>query len=247
MTTTQQILDLINSNTDLKGYYEGIRADIEARMQAAQSAFPGMHRVLYVNEATGDDTNSGSASSPVATLERAINLVPINGSGGIYLQSNVTLQPGRRNIERKDVQIFGHLGPNGTASIKATAFVEDGYAYLSGWNCVGLNSGIMLRHCRLEFPQYTGSAPAHDRYSSLIGNIAGFQKSICHFAASNCDMVYPTSHGFGYCATSTSNMLIFLINSNIDVNGNMSGHYVQGANPSNPNSAPTLITNLNSL
>lgn len=245
-TSSEQITDLISGYTDLKQYFEGARGSIEDRVQAAIAAAPDMHRRLFVDAISGDDGNVGNSDNPLATINKAIDLVPENGSGEIKLRSDIVLLATREPLGNKAITIDGE-NAGGNARITLTAYEINNQLWLSGWNSVGTASGMMLRHCEIEFPAYSGGLSERMNFSSLLGNIASFERALPIFSVRNCKLIAPAQDAYGYLATLSWNGLGFFSDNLTDVNGTMSGRFVENVDPANPQSHPQLITNMTSM
>ncbi|KZK83613.1 hypothetical protein PsAD13_02664 [Pseudovibrio sp. Ad13] len=247
MSLTGEITKLVGKATELIDTFEAKETEIDHKVQAAVAAFPETHKILYVDAFNGDNSNLGTVEEPLLTLQGAIERAPINGSADIYLLSDITLPPERYSLQNKSIQIYGHRAPSGKAKLKASVFEKDGSAYLSGWNTFGLNAGFMLRFVNIEFPIYTGDLPGYHRYRSILGNFSGYVQTLSHFAISDAELIFPNENGFGWLACATHTGLVFLGNNVVDVNGNMSGQYVDGADAEDPSNTTQLITNLATL
>ncbi|KAF0676733.1 hypothetical protein [Profundibacterium mesophilum] len=245
MTTTEDIANLIGTNTALKAYFEGAKSEIQSELAAAIAAFPKLHKLYWVDPATGNDLNAGSEAAPFASIKAAIAAVPENGSGLIRLLGDITLPPERQPLTAKAITI---LGPDGgpRPTITLSAYEAGGTARLSGWGA-DLNAGILLRGVKVAFPTYTGTLPADPQYSAIVGPIGAFSKMMLHFGAADIDFIRPVSNGFGSCGTLTASALTFVLNQTTDVNGNMGGAYVIGANVTNPGANSNLVTNMTAL
>lgn len=108
----QSVLRLINNSTNiisfLKDFTTGGAKDvsisyIEADGNTTNKTFPNiakftgsvestikneMYRTVYVDEINGDDSNSGSSSSPIKSVHKAVNFVPMGGRVTIVLLSD---------------------------------------------------------------------------------------------------------------------------------------------------------------
>lgn len=247
MSLTQNITTLIGRADSLVSAYETKADEIDQKIQEAVAAFPDTHKVFYVDPTRGHSSNSGSRDNPLLTIQDAISRTPINGSANINLLADTMLPPARYSLQNKSIQIYGHEAPNGKAKLTASVFEHNGYAYLSGWNTFGLNAGFMFRFIDVDFPQYTGDLHGYIRYRSILGNFAGYVQTLSHFAFSDASLIFPNENGFGWLACATHTGLVFLGNGITDVNGNMSGQYVDGADAANPSNTPQLLTNMKTL
>lgn len=245
-TSAEQITDLIGGYTDLKQYFENIRGSIDDRVEAAIAAAPDMHRNLFVDAVSGDDGNVGDSDNPLATLNKAIDLVPENGSGKVNLRSDIVLPASREPLGNKAITIDGE-NAGGNARIILTAYEVNNQVWMSGWNSVGTASGLMIRHCEIELPAYSGGLGERMNFSSLLGNIATFERALPIFSIRNCNLIAPAQDAYGYLATLGWNGLGFFSDNITDVNGTMSGHFVENVDPANPQSHPQIITNMTSM
>lgn len=76
-----------------------------ANAEDIQNGIPRLwNRTIYVDQLGGDDANDGSENSPVQTLQRAVDLIPVGGIGEIILLSDYTLES-NVNIQNKIVTI----------------------------------------------------------------------------------------------------------------------------------------------
>jgi len=81
------------------------------------SAIGQWNKVLYVNQAEGDDNNIGTADSPLRSLQTAITRIPIGGVGTIVLSSDYTLEKIVTG-ENRVIKIVGsHLNSDGSPVI----------------------------------------------------------------------------------------------------------------------------------
>ncbi|MFV0385658.1 hypothetical protein [Paracoccus sp. (in: a-proteobacteria)] len=87
-TTIEQINSLIGGYTDLKAYYEGVRAGIEDRVQYALSETPNFKREIYVNQTLGDNSATGQWNAPVASIGEAVSRVPSGGLLVLHVQGD---------------------------------------------------------------------------------------------------------------------------------------------------------------
>lgn len=90
-TSTEQINDLIGGYTDLKGYFEGIRGQIDADLDAATLRVGDTRRAFSVDQDLGDDANDGTGAYPLKTLQAAVNRSVYGGELIINLKSNYVL------------------------------------------------------------------------------------------------------------------------------------------------------------
>lgn len=87
-TSTEQINELIASNTALKAYFEGVQDSIDARLNSAASRWENFETVFNVDQSMGDDANDGTQASPLATIQEAINRAPFLGRCVVVVRGN---------------------------------------------------------------------------------------------------------------------------------------------------------------
>ena len=108
-TSAEQLQDAIDRMTALANVYDGKKQEIDASVQAALDAAPDIRKIIWVNQANGDDTNDGTASLLVASIQEAVS----RGSDGygitIRIQGlyNVTTA---ESINYLDTIIIGENG-----------------------------------------------------------------------------------------------------------------------------------------
>ncbi len=88
---TREVPDAVNLNT--------VSDFVSADLNSESNLFPvPVSGIIYVNASTGDDSNSGTMSSPYRTLQKALNIVQpgetIKLSSGIYQEANKTVRAG---------------------------------------------------------------------------------------------------------------------------------------------------------
>ncbi|BDX35468.1 distal tail fiber protein [Thermus phage MN1] len=83
------------------------------------------YRVFYVNQASGNDNNTGTSSSPFRTLSKAIASVPPGGVGIIYVVGNYNFDDGIVHISRKHIA----LNIQGTFTVDWESYVLGSVTY----------------------------------------------------------------------------------------------------------------------
>lgn len=90
--TTEQVIADMRGWTDLKAYFEGIRGDIDTRLNTAEERVGDARRSFFIDQANGDDANDGATdAAPLASFEEAISRSVFGGLLGISLMSDYTL------------------------------------------------------------------------------------------------------------------------------------------------------------
>lgn len=87
-TSTEQINNLIASNTALLDYFQGARDQIDADLDAAALRVGDTARSFYVDQLNGSAAGDGSEGAPLATIEQAIARSVYNGQLEIILKGD---------------------------------------------------------------------------------------------------------------------------------------------------------------
>lgn len=102
-TVAADIISVGNRTTVLEGNYDTIHhelvlmeADVEANTKKLET-IKAARREIYVNASTGNDANDGASSRPVATLNRAFQIV----NSEVYNQYRIRLAAGTYQLEDK--------------------------------------------------------------------------------------------------------------------------------------------------
>lgn len=91
-TSAEQINDLIGGYTDLKGYFEGVRGQINADLNAAENRVGDTNRSFFVDQVNGNDANDGASSAtPLKTLAAAVSKSVWGGRLTIKLMSDYVM------------------------------------------------------------------------------------------------------------------------------------------------------------
>lgn len=128
MSLETSIGDLIASVNALRNEYAGKRDQINAALAEALSASVNATRTVFVDPAGGSDTNVGSPTAPVMTIDRAIEMVSDMVYGRILLLGNVKMMH-RHEVACQHLEIAGASYVPGAAN--ETPAVARGLQYAS--------------------------------------------------------------------------------------------------------------------
>ena len=136
---------------------------------------------FYVNYSTGSDSNDGSSGSPFKTLQHAIGAVPEGASGGIWLQSDVTVTAAT-SLYFKNICIGQDYGAGHTITLDGGCF------YLN-------KSSVTFGHVTFEMTN-----PANDclfySYGDSTVYLGGYYGVIINFHnASNSQYIFKINYG----------------------------------------------------
>jgi len=85
---------------NVDGVGSGLDADLIRGLTVEQT----MNRVFFVDAINGDDNNSGAQDSPFKTLKKAIDSIPVGGSGIIEIIANTDI-----TIQETDIEVYNKL------------------------------------------------------------------------------------------------------------------------------------------
>ena len=89
-TSTEQIVDLIDSNRELTEMYRLKAGQIDQRVQQMLPDLGGaLRRSIYINANTGDDDATGYVDTPVRSFDGAAKLMLAGGTYTTYLQTDI--------------------------------------------------------------------------------------------------------------------------------------------------------------
>ncbi|MEL8055045.1 MAG: hypothetical protein AAGK66_02730 [Pseudomonadota bacterium] len=88
-TTSDQLTQAIAAINALEQTYAQEAQAIRDQVNAAIVAAPILYQSVHVDALNGSDENLGTLAAPVATLQRAIDIIPRRGSGIIFLLSDL--------------------------------------------------------------------------------------------------------------------------------------------------------------
>ncbi len=107
-TSTEQIADLISSNTALKVEFENKRDDIDTRLNGVANRWENPTATFYVDQAVGDDGNDGTKALPLASLQQAIDRTPKKTICIIYFRGQYDM-PAPLYADGRIVKLFGRV------------------------------------------------------------------------------------------------------------------------------------------
>ena len=136
---------LINEASGLLAAFTAEKNKVTAAVAAALSAI-SMSRYYYVDAVLGNDDNSGTSAAPFKTIKKAVDTIPVGGSGSVELiPDQAHIIPYGKNIEliNKRVAIVGKVD-------KAKPSITNESVYVPATNGVA-SSGFVLRNSVLLF------------------------------------------------------------------------------------------------
>lgn len=163
MATTDQINALIGGYTDLKDYFEGVRASIDAKVEALTGS---LNVSLYVDSLYGDDTAVGTDAEPLLSVAEAVRRIPSGGHGAIFLKRSATLAE-KVSTRARTVLI------RSTASA-SPAFKSDWYEDADGlWrpgqiDFNGVAGGVIFNEITVQFANRAAGTRADAWASGLV-------------------------------------------------------------------------------
>tara|TARA_B100000929_G_scaffold244902_1_gene202991 strand:+ start:2078 stop:2893 length:816 start_codon:yes stop_codon:yes gene_type:complete len=92
MSLEQTIADLVAASNNLTGTINTKMNEIDQKVDEAVKAIPELHKEIYVSAGSGNNSNTGTSGSPVQTIKEAIERIPENGSGEVFLAKGETFR-----------------------------------------------------------------------------------------------------------------------------------------------------------
>lgn len=193
MTPEENIANLIASANTLVNLYRDKEAAISARIDAETSRLAAnaatymqqvgasLYKTFYVDPVNGNDTNSGTQASPLATVAKAVSLIPYGGGG------QVSLLPGNHYIDRhiytsrraivfkgvdinqaEATRLLFHQKADGTVPATGGMFYID--------SAGGAGNSLLFRDCSLIVNKPLDTVPSYHRtFVTVIGSSADVQ------------------------------------------------------------------------
>ncbi len=173
MSLTTEITNLTSQVTQLTQRVDGWVSDADARITAAVRAIPNTSRVVYVDAANGDDSATGTADEPLATLHAALQSGVPGGVLRIRLLSDVSHGMWTWTPHGSVVRIEGWdaaaVAPQRRAVHFSSAAANDGGKHAS----IELGLGSVLRLLELDIDLAAPPSGAADPDTACIRSWIG--------------------------------------------------------------------------
>lgn len=167
MSLESTIADLVTKTTNLLDYFNNKKAAIDSAVAAAIAAVPANLKVFYVNQLTGVDTNVGSTTSPLKTLERALYNTPVGGVCRVYLQDDYNMSV-NITVDGRFLSIYSDVTGVRRKLVPVYYLAAEGAAtYLSGFAIINGGS-VMVQDLVVQIPSAAGLAVAPTGFTCSI-------------------------------------------------------------------------------
>lgn len=93
--------------------------EADAQVGAVAARHSGNSSSVFVDQAVGDDANAGTKEAPVATIQRAVDLSPVDKINLIYVRGDYTTTR-RYNLDARKVGILAAVGDDWLSGISVT-------------------------------------------------------------------------------------------------------------------------------
>lgn len=227
-----------------EAYHDKIQ-QIDGKVNATMSVAPELARTYYVNQGAGDDTNTGTPGSPLASIRTAVERTPRHGGATIFLQDDYVWSE-RVNAVNLEVEIRSD-DLSQRRDFTLSAIESGGSVFISGFTFIGANCWLHLYGLDIKFPTYTGGNVENPQYANIVGTHTAQTKSLQHVGLTDCDLEMPAANGIGAVCSRTAGSVVFNAQNITDVNANMAGRYIRGASGATPEQYASIVTNMTSL
>lgn len=246
MSLESTIADLVTKTTNLLDYFNNKKAGIDAAVAAAIAAVPANLKVFYVNQLTGVDTNVGSTSAPLKTLDRALYNTPVGGVCRVYLQDDYTMSS-NINVDGRFLTIFSDVTGTRRKLIPVYYLAAEGTAnYLSGFPI--MNGGqIMMQDIVIPIPSSAGLAIAPTGFTcSMFKTTSNGGTPIVAVKMTQCEVTAPADFPGALLGVPNSAVVFEVLAVSFPVGFN--GRYLFGVSAGTAsNTLPNVLTNLSTL
>lgn len=251
MSLESQIADLVSASNALVAAFSGKKNEINAAVAAALAAAPEAARTWYVDQVNGLDTNVGSLSSPLRTIDQACKNTPTFGVCTVQLLSDYVLAANIL-VSVASLYVVGY-GAVRTLSLKYYQTLNsDGITSVTNLGSLQMATQanqVEFRNLAILLPTAAGQnpAPTVSRITGLVrtngtGNVPPFLG--VSFAASTVAMA---SDFVGAIVGSTVASISFTAIGTSFPSG-FGGKYVAGiASGTAPKDTPNVLSNLSTL
>ncbi|MFJ2447275.1 hypothetical protein [Pseudomonas sp. NPDC087626] len=246
MSLESTIADLVTKTTNLLDYFNNKKAGIDSAVAAAIAAVPANLKVFYVNQLTGVDTNVGSTSAPLKTLDRALYNTPVGGVCRVYLQDDYTMLS-NINVDGRFLTVFSDV-TGVRRKLNTTYYVAaDGTAnYLSGFPV--MNGGqIMFQDVTINIPSSVGLAiPPVGFTNSVFKTTSNGGTPLVAVKLTQCEVIAPGDFSGAVMGIPNSAVIFEVLA--VTFPANFGGRYVYGvAAGTAANTLSNVLTNLSTL
>ncbi|MFW8594931.1 hypothetical protein [Cribrihabitans neustonicus] len=149
-TSTEQLNAAILALHSAASAYNGKVAEIDETLKAAADRWDSFETSYYVDQAAGDDDFDGTAASPLASIQAAINRAPFRSRVKVFIRGQYTTTA-QLHGNGRDVVLVG-AGPNWETTVDHRPDLNLGYG-LSGGYSFGVAGPVSIRWCIIDIPE----------------------------------------------------------------------------------------------
>ncbi|EOG3619348.1 hypothetical protein ACK9U2_001183 [Pseudomonas putida] len=170
MSLESDVANLVTQTNALLTWFQARKTEIAAAVASAIAAVPEMSKIYYVNQLTGDDSNAGTATSPLKSIAKAVSNTPNAGLLTICLQTDY-VHNSAGNFSQRQLNIVSDTG--GTKRKLIIGYQQsDSATYLGGFTPLAFGA-VGLREITLVLPSPAGMAVQPFTAANSLLRIAG--------------------------------------------------------------------------
>lgn len=244
MSLETDVANLVTKATQLIDYFNGKKTGIDAAVAAAIAAVPTMSKTFYVDSVAGIDTNDGSLSAPLKTIDKAVANTPAGGICVVNLVNDYTMT-GTITNSLQLLHIKSSLSQT-KRKLNLGYYLQESDYRLAGFT-FGTGGTVMLTDVTLGFPSIAGLNPAPQPFYNTFfktGSVAGIP--LIAVKMSRCD-VQSAADGTGALFVRLSSAVALMV-AEVTFPSGFGGRYISGiASGADPKAYADIITNLTAL
>ena len=171
---------------------------------------------IYLDPVSGSDSNDGTSGAPLATLEEAIDRIPVSGMGTILVKSGTTIS--LQNVRYVVFNKYVRLARWGDSNYTITSEYVDAGSYAQMKHIRLDNSCFQVWHCTVDLPQNNTGKPVQFTYRGLFTSGYYTPLSMLTFGAGGPIKINHTDNYFFEVITYAPGAIALGISTTIDVN-----------------------------
>ncbi|AOA05691.1 hypothetical protein [Pseudomonas sp. TMW 2.1634] len=243
MSLESQIADLVSAANGLITVFSAKKSSIDAAVAAAIAAVPANKKIFYVHQLNGLDTNDGSITAPLKTIDKALANTPYGGICAILLQADYLMSANVANLEGRFLELRSD-DPANRRFLRPIYYDVSGVTQLTAFPASGGNA-LHFRDLKIELPSATGLTV------TVINNCllrAGSTTSSALFPVKMTDTTVTDVAGATACIVSAGASAIVLECIGVTFPASFGGRYISGvASGAAPNTLANVMSNLSAL
>lgn len=238
-TSTQLLNGLIAGYTDLKAYFEGVRASIDAKVATLTSSLEVSY---YVDATYGDDFAVGGEAAPLKTMEEALTRIPAGFNATLFLKRPAQLNA-KVTTYARTILIRPTTGVSPTLEI-GWHERDDGLWYPGQIDFGGVAGAVLFNEMRVTFLARDVGTRGNAYACGLISTNSLTPPAFVGFAGS---AIYREAGADAYLLSASINSGDINISSDTIYGSYMDGFWCAGVAAGTAASATRYSTNLGTL